>query len=154
MRWKLEQQERKLDNLFKLVQGIEDEEEKAILSKFLCIRASGFIESSIRNLIADFTIGSAPKQIQSYVNKETKYITNLKYERLLDLLASFDNNWRDVFQNEITDEQKSALNTIVSNRNNISHGENDNISYALMESYYLRVKEVVEILKRIMSKGV
>lgn len=152
MKWKLEQQEKKLDNLFDLVQNVEDEEQKAILSKFLCIRASGYVESSIRNLITEFTDGSAPKQIQSYVGKETKYITNLRYDRLTILLGSFDSSWREDFEKKINDEQKAALNTVVSNRNNIAHGENDAISYNLMAEYYSRIKEVVEILKNIIRK--
>ncbi|GAA4327732.1 hypothetical protein GCM10023115_41690 [Pontixanthobacter gangjinensis] len=152
MKWKLEQQEKKLDNLFDLVQNVEDEEQQAILSKFLCIRASGFVESSIRNLIAEFTDGSAPKQIQSYVGKETKYITNLRYDRLSKLLGTFDSSWKEELEEKISEEQKSALNTIVSNRNNIAHGENDAISYSLMFNYYSRIKEVVEILKNIVRK--
>lgn len=152
MRWKLEQQEKKLDKLFLTVQGISDEEEKALLSKFLCVRASGFVESSIRNLVGEFTSGTSPKQIQSYVNKETKYITNLRYDKLLEILNSFDKNWKEAFETKINDEQKAALNTIVSNRNNIAHGENDAISYNLMVNYYQRIKEVVDILKQIIKK--
>lgn len=152
MRWKLEQQEKKLDRLFQTVQNVSDEEEKALLSKFLCVRASGFIENSIRNLIGEFMLGTSPRQIQSYVNKETKYITNLRYDKLLEILNSLDRNWKETFESKITDEQKAALNSIVSNRNNIAHGENDAISYGLMKKYYERIKEVVDILKDIIKK--
>lgn len=152
MKWKLEQQERKLDNLFELVKKIEDEEEKAYLSKFLCVRTSGYIESSIRNLINEFTDKSTPKPIQSYVNKETKYITNLRFDKLCVLLSMFDTNWKRKFEKEISDEQKSAINSIVSNRNNIAHGENDTISFLAMKDYYKCSKEVVNILKNIIKK--
>lgn len=153
MIWKLQQQEKKLDALFNLVQKVDDDEEKALLSKFLCVRASGYIESSIRHLIGEFTDGTSPQQIQSYINKKTKYITNLNYEKLLELLDQFDNEWKESFTNQINDEQKAALNTVISNRNNIAHGENDGISYRLMTEYYERIKEVVKILKGIIKKS-
>lgn len=152
MKWKLAQEEKKLDSLFEVVQNVEDEEQKALLSKFLCVRASGFVESSIRNLIAEFTDGTSPHQIQSYINKEVRYITNLKYSRLIEVLSNFDKKWADQFESQVNDEQKAALNTVVSNRNNIAHGENDAISYVLMVEYYQRIKEVVHILKAIIKK--
>ena len=152
MKWKLAQEEKKLDSLFEVVQNVEDEEQKALLSKFLCVRASGFVESSIRNLIAEFTDGTSPHQIQSYINKEVRYITNLKYRRLIEVLSDFDKKWADQFESQVNDEQKAALNTVVSNRNNIAHGENDAISYVLMVEYYQRIKEVVHILKAIIKK--
>lgn len=152
MRWKLEQQEKKLDALFLMCQKIEDVEQQAFMAKFLCVRASGFVESSFRHLISEYTDGTSPRQIQSYVNKKTKYVTNLNFEKVLELLSSFDNDWKEKFAHAINDEQKSALNTIVSNRNNIAHGENDSVSYVLMVDYYERVKEVVNLLKDIVRK--
>jgi len=152
MRWKLEQQETKLDKLFDLVQRVEDDEEQALLAKFLCVRTSGFVESTCRNLINEFTNGTSPIQIRSYVNRETKYITNLRYDRVVALLNSFDSQWKSSFESQVTEEHRTALNSIVSNRNNISHGENDSISFLLMKDYYERVKEIVEILKKIIRK--
>lgn len=152
MKWKLEQQEKKLDSLFLMCQKIEDVEQQAVMAKFLCVRASGFVESSFRHLISEYTDGTSPRQIQSYVNKKTKYVTNLNFEKILELLATFDNDWKESFVLAVSDEQKSALNTIVSNRNNIAHGENDSISYVLMTNYYERIKEVVDLLKSIIRK--
>ena len=152
MRYRLEQQERKLDQLFQTIQEIEDEEEQAILAKFLCIRTSGFLETSVRNLIGEFMYKSSPQQIQSFVNKEIKYITNLKFDRLCQVLSNFDTNWKDQFIEQISDEQKASINSIVSNRNNIAHGENDSISYHQMVKYYENAKEVVAILKDIIKK--
>ena len=152
MRWKLDQQEKKLDSLFETVQNVEDEEQRALLSKFLCVRASGFVESSVRNLVSEFTNGTSPAQIQSYVNKEIKYVTNLKFSKLVEVLNDFDPNWAAQFQASVSDEQKAALNAVVSNRNNIAHGENDTISYLQMVAYYQGIKEVVRILKGIIKK--
>ena len=152
MKWKLKQQEKKLDSLFELVNNVTNEEQKAYLAKFLCVRTSGYIESAIRNLINEFADKTTPKPIQSYVNKEVKYITNLKFDKLSNLLNSFDEDWKIEFEDKVNDAQKSAINSIVSNRNNIAHGENDSITYGSMKDYYTHCKEVVEILKSIIKK--
>lgn len=153
MRKRIELQERKLDDLFKLFQSVQDEELKAYLAKFLCIRASGFIETSLKNLIIDFSQGSSPKPIQKFVLQKLKNVTNLNYDRLASVLNSFNSEWAMQFKETISDEQKSALNSVISNRNNIAHGENDNISYELMKNYYKNIKEIVEQLKGIIRKS-
>jgi len=153
MKWKLQQQEKKLDNLFELVKSVEDDEEKALLSKFLCVRTSGFIESSMKNLVNDFSNGTSPKQIQKYVSNKIKFSTNLYPYRIAEILGTFDNEWRTTFESKITDEQKAALNSIISNRNNIAHGENDAINFTSMESYYKLAKEVVLMLTDIIKKN-
>jgi RiboL-PSP-HEPN len=152
MRWKLDQQEKKIDNLFELVGKVSDDETKAILSKFLCVRTSGFIESSIKNLLNEYVQGSSPKNIQQFVSKKIKTITNLKFDRLAETLGLFSDNWKECFIEQITDEQKAALNSVVSNRNNIAHGETDSISYEIMKDYYLHARSVVDLLKIIIKK--
>jgi hypothetical protein len=152
MRWRIEFQERKLDDLFNLFQSVQDEELKAYLAKFLCIRASGFIETSFKNLINDYINGTCPKPIQKFVSMKVKGVTNLNYERLHTTIKSLHSEWATDFEAITTEEQRSALNSVISNRNNISHGENDSISYELMRGYYKSIKEIVGHLKQIIRK--
>lgn len=152
MRWRIEIQERKLDDLFHLFQSVQDEELQAYLAKFLCVRTSGFIETSFKNLINDYINGTCPKPIQKYVSIKVKGVTNLSYERLLTTMNSLDTEWANSLKARTTEEQRSALNSVISNRNNIAHGENDSISYELMKGYYKSVKEIVGHLKQIIRK--
>jgi hypothetical protein len=152
MKWKLSQQEKKLDTLFELVGKIPDDETKGVLSKFLCVRTSGFVESSVKNLLNEYIQGSCPKNVQQFISKKVKTISNLKYERLIELLGLFSEEWKEAFIDQISDEQKAALNSIISNRNNIAHGEIDSISYLIMKEYFIHIKAVVEILKGVIKK--
>lgn len=152
MKFRLDHQEKKLDELFKLVHNVKDDEIQAYLSKLLCIRASGLLESSVKNLISEYVSGSSPKPIESFVSKSIKNLTNLRDEKLITSLRSFSDDWANELVKQITDEQRSALNSVITNRNNIAHGENDNITFTSMQMYYFKVKEVIEILKRIIKK--
>lgn len=152
MNWKISGQEEKLDELFAFFQSVEDEEIRAYLAKFLCIRASGFVEASFRNLVDAYMDGTSPKHIQRFVSIKLRNASNLKYEKLLAVLKILNHEWAWQFEKKINDRQKAALNSVVSNRNNIAHGENDAISYELMKAYYGSIKEVVYCLKSIIKK--
>jgi hypothetical protein len=152
MRLKLEQQKRKLNSIFELSESIEDEEIKAYFAKLLCILTSGLLENAVRNLIDEMTSGTSPKGIQNFISTQTKYVTNLRYEKLYAFLNQFDPKWGKQLDEHTTDKMKSALNSLVSNRNNIAHGGNDSISYLIMKDYYSDILEVISILEDIIKK--
>lgn len=128
--YKLKIYEKQLDNLFIEVSQIEDGEiNKAHLSRYLCVRTSGYLENVARILIANFCDGSSPQPIRNYINKRTKYITNLDFKRLKNLLSEFNSDWSQEFENKVSEKQRSSMNSVISNRNNIAHGNPDTITY-------------------------
>lgn len=151
--YKINIYEKQLDNLFRDVSIIsEGEEIKAHLSRYLCVRTSGYLENVVRILIANFCDGTSPQPISNYIVKRTKFITNLDCSRIKILLADFSIDWSDKFETLITDQQKSSINSLVSNRNSIAHGNVDSITFRDMTQYYNDTKQVCAILKNIIKK--
>lgn len=145
--------EKQLDSLYNEVSQIQEGEiNKAHLTRYLCVRTSGYLENVVRILIAHFCDGTSPQPVNNYIVKRTKYITNLDYKRLNGLLSEFDSSWSSEFEQRVTDQQKSSLNSVISNRNNISHGNQDSITYRDMVNYYRDVKDVCQILINIIRK--
>jgi len=152
MIWKIELQQKKLDQLFELTNLIEEDEVKSHLLKLLCIRTSGLLETAFKNLILEYLQGTSPKEIQSFVSSEIKLISNLKSERLITTLNRFSSEWSVELKNMITEEQFSSLNSLISNRNNIAHGENDSITFSPMKKYYVDTISVIVALRQIIKK--
>lgn len=142
----------KLDNLFTLAESIDDDEVKGHFAKYLCIRTSGLVEVFFKTQIEDYATGKSPKPIVSFVNHKFKTFTNITPKKINDLLEIFSADWSERFNNEMTDEQKSALNSVISNRNNIAHGNADNISLTNAKVYYEKVKELLGVLDGIITK--
>jgi hypothetical protein len=74
------------------------------------------------------------------------------YEKLIKLLQRFSPEWCTAFESQITDKQKSSLNSIISNRNSIAHGHQDNLTYKSMKAYYTDLKDIIKLLKSIIRK--
>lgn len=152
MRLSLELQEKKLDDLFKEVSLVKDDEIKSHLSKYLCIKVSGYFENVLKVLISDYVSKSCSKESANYIISNTKRITNLSDEKLTDFLKSFSDKWTDDYNYAITDQHRSSLNSLISNRNSIAHGQQDSISFKIIEQYYHDLKEIVIYLKLIIAK--
>jgi|ERR1700741_1260359 len=150
---RLKNLEKSLDSLFNEVSLLDDGDiNKAHLSRYLCVRTSGFLESVTRYLIANLCDGTSPQTIQNYVQKRAKYITNLEFSKMTKLLAEFNGDWSIEFVKRISEQQKTSMNSVVSNRNNIAHGNPDSISFLDMKQYYIDVKEIAALLKDIIKK--
>lgn len=152
MRLVIENQERKLNQLLEKIDTVEDDEIKAHLSKYFCVKISGYLETVIKILVANYSEGSSPKQISNYIQNDLKSVTNLSEEKLTKLLKKFSDDWCSNFFDRISEQEISSLNSIISNRNSIAHGQQDNISYKVIGQYYTDLKSIVNHLRVTLKK--
>lgn len=152
MRLLLEVQERKLNDLLEKIKVVSDDEIKAHLSRYFCIKISGYLENVIKILIVHYSDGSSPKEVSNYLQQDVKNITNLSGEKIDRILTKFSKDWSSKFAERVSEQQIESLNSIISNRNNIAHGQQDNISLSVMIQYYEDLKGIVIILKDIIKK--
>jgi hypothetical protein len=152
---RLEIQEKKLDQLFDEVSKYKEEDIiKSHLAKYLCIQASGYLENVIKELIEEYHNKTCTKQTSNYVNKKLESFTNIHDKKLTNFLKSFDTEWYNKFNLKLTDEQKESLNSIISQRHLIAHGneQRSNLKFSSMIKYYQDLKEIVKLLRTIIKK--
>jgi hypothetical protein len=152
---KLEIQEQKLDSLFKRVALLDEEDEiKSHLAKYLCIQASGFLENTIKELIAQYHESTCKKETSSFVNNKLRRFTNIDDEALTSFLKSFDDKWLLTYENKAINEYRESLNSIIAQRNLIAHGNAgmSNISFGAMVKYYNDLKSIIAVLRLIIKK--
>lgn len=152
MKLKLESQERKLDDLYQQISKVQDDEIKAHMSKYFCVKMSGYLENTIKILVANYSEKSSPQAISTYVQNSLKTTTNLSEDKLINLLKKFNDDWAVSFAEKISEQQVESLNSIISNRNSIAHGQQDNISYQIISQYFSDIKQIIGILKEIIKK--
>lgn len=142
----------KLDNLFVLAEKIDDDEVKGHFAKYLCVKTSGLLEVFFKTQISDLVAKRTPPSIANYVNSQFRSFSSIDVKKIQKTFTLFSQDWTEEFNEKMSEEQVSALNSIISNRNNIAHGENDSISLKNAKQYYERVKEILIILEGIMRK--
>jgi hypothetical protein len=89
--------------------------------------------------------------IHNYVTVSTDNLTNLRTEKLCKFLNSFNSEWRREFENIVSDEEKDAVNSVVSNRNHIAHGQDVGVTYVSVLKWYKNIKKVVEKISIIIN---
>ena len=151
MNYKVQSYIQKLDNLFVLAEKIDDDEVKGHFAKYLCVKTSGLLEVFFKAQISDIVDGKTPKVVANYVNYQFKSFSSIDTRKIIKVFSLFSQSWVDEFNTKMNEEHTSALNSIISNRNNIAHGQNDSISLKNAKEYYEKMKEILVILERIMK---
>ena len=140
---------RRLDELFKTLNMLPiDAEIQAHWAKYLCVLSSGFLESATRAIFREYARRNASIYVLNYVESKIKYFQNARMNDIIALSREFNPQWAINIESMITDELKAAVDSIVNNKNQISHGQNVTISFNTIRTYYERAVKVIEFLEQ------
>ena len=135
-----------LESLFRLASSQNDLQVQARLTEYLCVRVAGFVEQSARHVYYNHALRRSQPTIQRFVSTQLDRPQNLVSERLGQLVQSFAPQWKTDFDLFLTDERKSALNSVYGNRDRIAHGLGVSLGIAQLKAWYEKVVEIVEFL--------
>ena len=137
----------RLDNLFKRIGALsQDFELQAHWARYLCILASGFLETSVRAIYGQYARTKAAPYVANFVDSELKRFQSAKMDNILTLTRSFSPDWEERLRNAVEGEPKDAVDSIVANRHNITHGQSVGITYHTVRRYYGNAIKVIELI--------
>ena len=108
---------------------------------------SGFVEKSVATLLVVFARRVGSPALQNYVENNLRRLTNVNKEKLLQLLGSFDSDWRTEYDAFIIDEREAALHSVITLRNQIAHGEFTSLSLVRMMEYWEGIQKIINHLE-------
>jgi hypothetical protein len=124
-----------------------DEEAMSHWARYLCVLTSGYVEVSLRAILADYVAARAHPDILNYVESRLEGVTNLNEERVYQLLTAFRPEWGEIFRRLRSDEQKDALDSVVANRNQLAHGRSVGLTLARMTEYFQEIASALDLIE-------
>jgi hypothetical protein len=142
----------RLNDLFAKIAVIQDISLQVHWAKYLAIQVSGFLETSLRELLLVYTTKVANPNIGNFVGRELKNRTNLKMEKLAQLLGSFSPDWeKEIRATAKFRTYKAALDETVDVRNKIAHGRYSNITFTRVKDHYENILKLLDLLESLIS---
>ena len=134
-----------INAIFALVDSLPyDDETLAHWARYLCVLTCGLFERCLAICLSAYVDSAANPRVAKYAKSELNRITNINKERLLQILGSFNGEWRAACDDNISDEHKDAIDSILANRHSIVHGRSVGITMPRVRSYCERVVEIIE----------
>lgn len=142
----------RLDALFEKGSSFSDDPELlANWSKYLCVLVSGFIEESVRVLILNYVKSKAAPEIEHFVGRRIRSFRNAKMSNIITLLGDFSEEFKIQIESVTEGELKDAIDSVVQNRHQISHGRTIGITFVTIKEYYKRVLNVLEYIEAMLD---
>ena len=135
-----------LDATFDRARGLNaDAHLLSDFARYLCVLVSGFVEQATIELLLEYVRIHSEPRIQSYVECRVRRLSNLNTPKLINVLCSFDQEWRSKLEMFIVNEYKDALDGLVDLRNTVAHGGYaGGVTLSRIDGYYVRIKKIIK----------
>ncbi len=114
-------------------------------SRYLCVLVSGYAEQSVKELISQYCRNKANSEIQQYVGRQMRLLRNIDYEKLRELVESFNVDWWRELEASRADELE-AFGSVAAVRNNVSHGGDAGMTMGTVRQYFQQISTVLDDL--------
>lgn len=122
------------------------EEVNSYFAQFLIVYICGLYEEIIETTVIEMTHKLGNQEIENYIkNSLNSYFRNSNTDKIIELFSKFNNQtWSNAIK-ALPEKNKSALNSIVTNKNSLAHGQSSlNLTISDVETYYKDSKVVIE----------
>ena len=143
------QRQEKLQHLFKQAECLQkidkvDGEIRAQFVWYLCIRTSGYVETSVKTILSEYM--SSQTDSASIIDEQFRYSRGMKFREIAKLIGQFSPKWEKRLRDVTSEKLKRSLYSIVANRNSIAHGYDVALSLEELKRYFADAQQVVELV--------
>jgi len=141
----IDKQKKRLDATFERVSRVvTDAEILSDFARYFCVLVAGFLEQAMIEVALEHVRTHSQDSVQRYVDSRLRRFTSANSQNIIELLGSFDPDWRVDLERYLVDEHKEAINSVVTLRHTVAHGRYAGVTMVGIKNYYDRVKNVVE----------
>lgn len=117
----------RITGLFKSYNEDKDSslESQANSAKYLAVLVSGYLEQAVKELLLHYASQGASPHISRYVEQTWPMSKNMNVDNIYTILQQFNVTWSEEFTSWLGEDEdrKRNINSIVSWRNSIAHGQ-------------------------------
>ncbi len=129
-----------------------DAELEGFLASYLVVLASGAYEECVEHLFRNRAGKSGDQEVRSFVhNTLHRSFRNPDFDKIVETLRDFSDSYANQFRNRVDTNAKLAIDSIVNNKNHVSHGKSCTVTLSDVENYYYRSIPIFEVLEDILG---
>ena len=121
------------------------------LVSYAVIKASGTIEAVLKSSLYEYLSKNAMEETKSFLQKNILEASfNPSTKQVCNLFDKLNPSWSQTFQEQTKSlQEKTDLNSLVSLRNDFSHGSSITTSIQTVKRYFIAGRRILEIIDEI-----
>lgn len=135
----------RIDYLIKQYDALPDDLEiRSHWAKYVCVLISGLLETAVEELCSEYADSRGHENLARFIGKTVARNNKADVKTICETLGRFDGEWQSRVSQVLSDEQKTAVNSVVGMRHGIAHGRGASLSWVtLTTEYYPRVLSTI-----------
>jgi RiboL-PSP-HEPN len=121
----------------------------AELCKYCCVLASAAIDVCMEDCLIEYCDRARDQRVLSYIKDRLGRARNPTIATIGAILEAFDQDWRTRLETFADQRIRSDVGSIVSNRNEIAHGRNSQISFGRLLPWVKSARSLCDHMERI-----
>ena len=139
----------------KIIEEVNDQKLASMLSSYLVVSISGAYEDCIEYLFIQRSGKSSDKEIQNLVKSLIDlHFRNPNYGNIKKMVKALDSKYGTILRDKIAAKNIDGINSIVTNKNNVAHGEVSNATIRDIKNYHENALKIFKVLEEILLKEV
>ncbi len=138
----------KIRALLEKAAKVEDLELQGELARYIAVRTSGLIETTVRETFENYVQKRSAPEVQRFVSNRLRRFRNPDLKDILDLVREFSEPCQQSLE-ALPEEMKDAITSTVGLRNNIAHGGDTGISLGKINKYFELVCKFLQELRKL-----
>lgn len=118
------------------------------LVSYAVIKASGTIEAVLKSSLYEYLSKNAKEETKSFLQKNILEASfNPSTKQVCNVFDKLNPSWSQIFQEQTKSlQEKTDLNSLVSLRNDFSHGSSITTSIQAVKRYFIAGRRILEII--------
>jgi len=142
--------ENKLKSLFELIDTLPDDDLiRSHWARYLCILSYGYVETSVRTILQEYTKNKSHQFISNFVEKRLEQFRNATMNNIKSLIQAFSQSWVESIIEDIDHEIIDAVNSLANNRHQIAHGKNTAVSFVYVKNWHTKSVDLIKYLEHL-----
>ncbi len=135
----------RIDVIYKMLGDFSPDQTFLIaqLANYTCILLSAYIERAVVGLINDYCAKRGAPTVAAFVASQIGRFQNPSSDKVERLLVGFGEPISARVRTLLTEEVRSAVDSVVSNRNNLAHGRNATVTFSMLKTWDSKIRALI-----------
>jgi hypothetical protein len=117
-------------------------------ARYLCVLAAGFLENALFEVYSAVIRNGSNLAVARFASSRLEMISNPKSSKFLEIAGTFKAEWKlDLERFLDEDGRRDAIDSVMTNRHQIAHGDHSGITIARLKPYFEKSVAIVEFLE-------
>lgn len=117
-----------------------------VYANYMVLKSAGFLESSIRSILAEYARRHSNQQIMRFLIKTVERENSLNCEKISKIICKLDSNIWNSVESKVEIESKEGVDSLKTIRDQVAHGKHNGTSIRTVSQYFENSLGVVELI--------